>query len=174
MPVPARNLGADGEIDVVSPRTSGEAEAVLLLHRGRLFVAAGSDHTDRELERHSILQSKQTCPKLLGAEVWPFDEVRAHWDRLELKSWTDDGRGGERLYQAGTLGMLLPPERLLELAREVAGQELNDGLAVFGGTVPVQGGELICGRRFRAELRDPVRGRALKLDYRIRTLAGAV
>src|SRR3712207_3980764 len=50
-PSTADRLTQDDEIEVLGDRTSGEAELVLLYHEGRTYVAAGSDHTDREVEK---------------------------------------------------------------------------------------------------------------------------
>src|SRR5215218_6040179 len=50
-------------VAVVGSQTSGEAEFVLIVSRGVLYVGVGSDHTDRDLERLSVPRSKQVCPK---------------------------------------------------------------------------------------------------------------
>lgn len=170
LPAPARILSQDEAIDVVSARTSGEAEPVFFVDGARVWVGVGSDHTDRELERHDILSSKQVCPKVVGRDVWALDDVRAVWDNLQLRSWVGGAAGGEAAYQDGTLARLLEPERLLALASDAAGT--RDGLVVFGGTVPVLGGEMRCEPAFRAELRDPASGESLSLAYRVRLLAG--
>ncbi|NIQ18355.1 MAG: DUF2848 domain-containing protein, partial [Candidatus Aenigmarchaeota archaeon] len=57
-PVLSHNITTAGQIQVVGSRTSGEAEFVLLLDGENIFVGVGSDHTDRDLERHSIMKSK--------------------------------------------------------------------------------------------------------------------
>src|SRR5437763_1657631 len=44
-------LTCDRDIEVVGGRTAGEAEAVLLVKGENIWVAVGSDHTDRELEK---------------------------------------------------------------------------------------------------------------------------
>src|SRR5574341_1413948 len=53
-PKPAALLAQGPTIEVLGGRTSGEAEFVLLVAGGWVLVAAGSDHTDRELEKVSI------------------------------------------------------------------------------------------------------------------------
>ena len=81
--------------------TSGEAEPVLIrTDTGALYVGIGSDHTDRQVEKTSILASKQACPKVLGRHVWPFHAVAEVWDDLELSSRA--GASGSD-YQRGTV-----------------------------------------------------------------------
>lgn len=148
-------------IEVSGPETSGEAEVLLLSTGDGWLVGVGSDHTDRAREAVDVPSSKRSCPKPVGRTVWRLDDVSAHWDRLELRSWTDDGT--RRLYQEGTLAELLAVEQLLaELAR--TGHDDLSAAAVFGGTLPTLGG-LSCGRRFETELHDPVLGRTTSCAY---------
>jgi hypothetical protein len=70
------------EIEVLGPHTSGEAEFVLLVAPDRVFVGAGSDHTDRELEKTTIEKAKLLCPNVLSVEVWDLADVREGWDDL--------------------------------------------------------------------------------------------
>src|SRR6478672_8540724 len=93
-------------IQVVGPESSGEVEYVLLFSERGLLIGLASDHTDRAFERHGIQQSKQMYPNVMSAAVWPYDEVRDHWDQLQLRCWvTIDGE--RRLYQEVTLAELL-------------------------------------------------------------------
>ena len=149
---------------MLGSQTSGEAEPVLLQHHGRLYVAAGSDHTDRELEKSSFTFAKQVCPSPLSREVWPYEEVREQWDQVILR-----GAARERPdYQRGTLGDLLRPEQLLALVQERLGGDL-DGLVLFGGTLAIaDGGEFALGAPFTATLDDPVTRRTLRCSYTVR------
>jgi len=52
-------LTTDDELTVVSDRSSGEVEYVLLCRGEELRVTVGSDHTDRQVETQSIPSSKQ-------------------------------------------------------------------------------------------------------------------
>src|ERR1041385_931591 len=53
-------LATTGSCVTVQDRfTSGEVEFVLLFKDGQTYVTCGSDHTHRELERHSIPGAKQ-------------------------------------------------------------------------------------------------------------------
>ena len=58
--VSASRLTTAREIETTAS-SSGEVEAVLLRHDGRLWVGVGSDHTDRELESFSVAVSKHLC-----------------------------------------------------------------------------------------------------------------
>lgn len=154
---------APGMVEASGPNTSGEAEPVLVRAGGELFVGIGSDHTDREIEKTSIPESKLACPKILGAEVWPLDSVIGHWDDLRLSSTI--GTGAER-YQDGSVAELRRPEDVLELAAPwIADQEAD--LVLFLGTVPLLDGTFRFTDVFSAQLTDPRRGRELGCDYRI-------
>lgn len=146
------------EIQVSGPDTSGEVEFVLLQTAEGLRVAVGSDHTDRKAETIGVSLSKQLCAKPVSRESWRYDEVKPHWDKLTLRAWTD----GE-LYQEGPVTAMRSPEDLL------ARYPLEPGWAMFGGTLAAKGG-IRPGKVFRMELEDPVRGRRLAHEYRIRVL----
>jgi hypothetical protein len=144
--------------------SSGEVEAVLLRHDGKLWVGVGSDHTDRELETYSVAASKQLCDKPIARQLWPFEEVSAHWDHLILRSWARIN-GAEETYQEGSLQALLPPDELLAQATP----PLEDGTLMFCGTVPARGG-IRPSSEFRYELEDPVLGRRIAGRYAMRIL----
>src|SRR3954447_22751070 len=59
----AARLTTQETIEAVGESSGGEAEFVLLQHGRRLWVGAGSDHTDREVEKYGITVSKQMCDK---------------------------------------------------------------------------------------------------------------
>ena len=52
-------LTTEGEMTVVSDKSSGEIECVLLCQGDRTWVTVGSDQTDRDIETKSIPASKQ-------------------------------------------------------------------------------------------------------------------
>ena len=158
--VSASRLTTAEEIESTAA-SSGEVEAVLLRHAGGLWVGVGSDHTDREVETYGVAVSKQLCDKPIAAQLWPYDEVAPHWDRLELRAWIGDGE----LYQEGALEGLMAPDALLALAQP----PLVDGVAMFCGTFAAIGG-VRPGSPFRYELRDPVLGRAIEGRYAMREL----
>lgn len=163
----AENLMFLDKLQVLGAGTSGEAEAVFIDTGDDILIAAGSDHTDRDLEAHSIPASKQICAKPVSREVWRFADVEAHWDELTLTAWaTIDG---ERVvYQKGTLGSLLPPRELFKVYGDGA-ERLAPGTAMFGGTLSAIGG-VRPSDTFEVELHDPRLGRTLKVAYKIETL----
>lgn len=136
-------------VEVRSGETSGEVEPVLIRHEGRHYLAVGSDHTDRRLERRDIAAAKATCPKPVGPEAAALgpDLAALDWDALAVSSWADD-----RDYQHGVARDLRHPAELLELMTAVLGEETGD-LLLFCGTVPLLGGEFHCGSRWRVRLR---------------------
>lgn len=134
-PMPASSLTQACEVP--SPPTgSGEAEPVLLRRDGEYFLTVGSDHTDRELEAESVARSKQACPKPLAREALAYSpEIEdALWRMLHLSSTVD---GAE--YQDDKASLLAPFE-VLRIYRERFGDDGSD-LVLFGGTVPLIGGE---------------------------------
>jgi hypothetical protein len=147
-----------GEIEVSGPDTSGEVEFVLLKTEAELRVAVGSDHTDRKAETTGVSLSKQLCAKPVSAESWRYDEVKPRWERLILRSWAD----GE-LYQEGPVTAMRSPEDLL------GRYPLKPGWAMFCGTLAAKGG-IHPAQKFAMELEDPVLGRSLRHEYRIRVL----
>ncbi len=150
-------------IEVSGGASSGEVEFVLLQAGGRLLVGVGSDHTDREVERYGVTVSKQMCDKPIAAELWLFDDVLPHWDRMILRSHAVID--GERvLYQEGALTGMLPPEDLMRRGFGEAG--MPDGTILFGGTFAAKGG-IRPGSRFDHEIEDPVLGRRITGGYAV-------
>ena len=147
------------EIQVSGPDTSGEAEFVLIQSGSGLQVAVGSDHTDRKAETIGVTLSKQLCAKPVSAAAWRYDEVKPHWEKLILRSWSD----GE-LYQEGTVAAMRTPEDLLSKYGK-----LPNGWAMFCGTLAAKGG-IRPAKRFRMELEDPILKRKLAHEYAIKVL----
>jgi len=146
------------EIQVSGPDTSGEVEFVLIKKDSELFVAVGSDHTDRKAETIGVSLSKQLCAKVVSRESWRYDEVKPHWEKLVLRSWAD----GE-LYQEGPVTAMRSPEDLLRR------HGLKSGWAMFCGTLAAKGG-IRPAARFAMELEDPVLRRRLRHEYSVRVL----
>ena len=158
--LPVELLTMSDHIIVHGPRTSGEVEYVLFVDRGEIFVGLGSDHTDRDLERKDVKRAKATCPKVVAKKVWLYDEVKPHWDKIEIRSYVAENEK-LKLYQRGDLSFILPPESLIE---ELKGEK--EGLVLFSGTVPVIG-ELSFSDRFKMEIIDPVLKRKIEHEYKI-------
>ena len=156
------------EIEVVGENSSGEVEFVLLRENGRIWLGAGSDHTDRKVETYNVTISKQLCEKPMSPELWDFEDVAQHWDRLQMRSWIEEG-GKDVLYQEGSVAAILPPQDII--AKAPAGT-WTDGAAMFCGTFPAKGG-IRPSSRFTFELSDPVRGKRIRHSYSIVALPNA-
>jgi hypothetical protein len=159
--VSASRLTTAPAIQVAGDQSSGEAEFILVPTGGTLWVGVGSDHTDRKVETYNITVSKQMCDKPVSADLWPFEEVQDHWDRLILRSWAVS-RGRKELYQEGAVSALLPP-------LDLASGRMNDGSVLFGGTLPAIGG-IRPAERFEFELEDPVNRRSIRHGYNVQEL----
>jgi hypothetical protein len=159
--VAARRLTTADSIEVSGGDSSGEVEFVLIGWQGRIFVGAGSDHTDRKVETYSVTVSKQMCDKVMAPVLWEIEEVAGHWDRLILRShaWID---GARVLYQEGRLDAMLPVKDLI--ARGFGDKGLPDGCVMFGGTFAAKGG-IRPASRFEFELEDPVLKRSIRHAY---------
>lgn len=103
------------------------------------------------------------CAKPICDTVWEYEDVKDHWDEIELHSWqTLDGT--EVLYQEGTLADILPVETILkELDERVGG---IDNCVIFSGTVPVKDGFRF-GSKFRYEMEDKKLNRKLSSEYEV-------
>lgn len=166
-PCTVDRLTMEPEIEVLGGHTSGEAEFVLVYYRGQCYVAAGSDHTDREHEKASIVFSKQACPKVVSRELWPFADIRDRWDDVEIRGIAGDRDG----YQQSTVGQMLRPEALEQLVLDRLGGGI-EGTIIYSGTPAIaDGGGFAFGAPFTAELRDPATGRALRCAYTLRETA---
>ena len=154
-------------IDVVSPESSGEVEYILLKHGEGAYIGVGSDQTDRGFEKFSIPASKQMCAKVMAPVVWPYQEVKDHWDQIVIRSWTaSDGK--RTLYQEDALATILGVGTLLEQLPMDEGLP-TEGLILFSGTIPTKMG-LAYVERFDFEMEDPVLDRTIRHRYRVRVL----
>jgi len=167
-PVLSHNITAADRIEVIGNKTSGEAEFVLLLDADDVFVGVGSDHTDRELERESIVMSKQVCQNVVSPQVWKYADVEEGWDDLIIQSCVKP-RGADEwiLYQKAPLGTIISAGDLMSLVKRAIKDGGTDGLIIFSGTVPILTREMVFGSAFRAELIDARRDRKLLCEYRV-------
>ncbi len=166
--VAAARLTLADAIEASGDQSSGEVEFVLIQGNDSLYVGAGSDHTDREVETYGITVAKQMCDKPMSREVWPYEEVATHWDELILRSWAVTA-GARRLYQEGSIKAMRAPGDLISRYTDGA-DTLAPGTVMFGGTLPAIGG-IQPAERFEFELEDPVLGRRISHGYDIVTLA---
>lgn len=163
--VAAARLTTDDTIEAVGESSGGEVEFVLLQDAGRLWVGAGSDHTDREVEKYGVTVSKQLCDKPIASVFWSYEEVAPHWDELILRAHVIEG-GKSALYQEGAVTAMMHPQALLE---KHSSTSLRDGTLLFGGTLAAHGGVRPTSE-FSFELEDPVLGRKIAHRYRVRIL----
>jgi len=168
-PKPPQGVAVEDHIYVEGHETSGEIEFVLLVNPQDIWVGLGSDHTDRGLERLDILKSKQACPILLSRNLWKYEEIKDHWDKIGIRSWATK-EGKKVLYQESTLATILPPEELIRLVQQKVRGPL-EGIAIYSGTPPIKTEGMIFADRFEGELYDPILKRKLTLDYSIHTLS---
>lgn len=156
-------LTQDESIHVIGNKTCGEVEYIIVLSEGKTYIGIGSDHTDRELESVSVPKSKQACPKPIGYNLWPYEEVKDHWEEIKLVSYQKVD-GEEISYQNGTLADILPVETILKELNERIGNIGNS--VIYSGTVPLING-FKYGNNFRCEMIDEKLSRKLHLDYNI-------
>ncbi|MCE8014998.1 DUF2848 domain-containing protein [Halomonas sp. MCCC 1A17488] len=165
--VAANQLTTEPTIQVLGEASSGEVEVVLIGTQQGTLVGIGSDHTDREAEAWSVAHSKQVCAKPVSRCVWRLESVLDHWDDLQMVSYATI-EGQEVVYQqGGVTGLLHPAELLRRFGLDEV--RLAPGQAMLCGTLPVKG-EVRAAEAFRVVLTDPVSGRELEHQYRIKTL----
>lgn len=148
-------------------KTCGEVEPVLLIGKDNsIYVAAGSDHTDRELEKHDMIASKQMCPCVISKKVWRYADVKAHWDDIIMRGWVVEADGKRQLYQEGKVGEFMTVEDFLDKVKDYFEIDLT-GAIIFMGTIASLGGKLVYTPGFEAELVDEHTGRTLTCAYSI-------
>ena len=171
--VSALRLTTAAEIEAVGAHSGGEVEFVLLQRGGRLWVGAGSDHTDRQVETYGVTVSKQMCDKPVAPVFWAFDDVAAHWDLLMLRAHVIEN-GERNLYQEGSVAAMLAPLDLIGRCPIPRGETGKDGqlpenTLMFCGTLAARGGVRPT-ERFEFEIEDPVLGRSIAHAYSVRIL----
>jgi len=155
-------LTQSATLDVLGDGTSGEVEPLLIQAGGKLWIGLASDHTDRELEAHSVAASKQACPKPTAHELWNFDTVKDHLDSLILRCSIKENESWIS-YQEGSLEGIRP---LPELIRSSG---FGDGAAMLCGTLPAIGG-VRRSLEYRMELVDPILNNTIEMSYSVNEL----
>jgi hypothetical protein len=155
------------EIQIPGGNSSGEIEPVVLSLADGLYLGVGSDHTDRQVETIGITISKQLCAKPVSREVWRFDDLAGHWDKVIIRSFANK-EGKRRLYQEGPLARMRHPRDLMTRYLG-AGVVLPAGTAMFCGTLAVHG-EIAPADAYELEIEDPVLGRRISHRYSVSTL----
>ena len=149
-------------IQVLGKGTSGEVEPLLIRADGKTYFGLASDHTDRDLEAHSVAASKQACLKPVSSHLWDFEDIKAHLDDIQLRCWIMED-GETVLYQDGTLAGIRPLAELCE------GAGFDDGTAMLCGTFAAIGG-VRPAQSYRMELIDPHHNKSIALSYDVTTL----
>jgi len=152
-------LTQNNKIEVLGAGTSGEVEPLLVQNNGTLWLGLASDHTDRELEAHSVAASKQICLKPAAKELWKYDDVKAHIDSLILNCSIKEN-GDWISYQSGNLSNIRP---LTEL---ISNSGFGDNAAMLCGTLGAIGG-VRPATEYKMELHDPFRDRTITLNYNV-------
>jgi hypothetical protein len=134
-------------ISVSNQMTSGEIEPVLVLSNGEYYISAGSDHTDRNMEKEDIARSKVACSKPLSSQAIPLKLAIEEWGSSELSSEVKSGSEWV-LYQSGKTVDIRDPMELIALFKEENGK-LPRNLVMFLGTIPLIGRKFIFGEEFR-------------------------
>jgi len=164
----SNNLATTSQnIQVQHSHTSGEIEYVLLWGKDDIYITVGSDHTDRLAEKYGIPLSKQVYPNILASSVWPFSDIKDHFDQIEILSWVNQGNSMV-IYQKGKLGDLMSPEKWVEHFNKMNAN--NTGNVFFSGTIDTKEGTLVFGDRYILELNDPVLNRSIKHEYSVEVL----
>ena len=144
---------------------SGEVEYVLLCTDNEIYVAVGSDHTDRKLEEVDIPKAKQVYLNTISRDVWKLSEVEGHWDEIILRSRVEvDGK--MVVFQEAPLAALLAPRDLLERVKNLTELDSQDGLVIYSGTVAAKV-DVGYSSIFESELEDPRRKLKLQNRYRL-------
>lgn len=155
-------LTHDCTVEVLGDGTSGEVEPLLIQQDGEIWIGLASDHTDRELEAHSVAASKQICLKPAARELWKFDEVKGQLDDLLLKCLIKEN-GEWVTYQQGSLANMRPLAELMDASG------FGDKSAMLCGTLSAIGG-VRPATDYKMELVDPSRNRQITMDYSVRKL----
>ncbi|MFV1852141.1 MAG: DUF2848 domain-containing protein [Thalassospira sp.] len=157
-------------IEVVGTGTSGEIEPLLIADKGVLYIGLASDHTDRELEAHSVALSKQICEKPVAREVWRFDDVKEHVEQIEMRSWIQEKDGDEWVaYQEGTVAAIRPLIDLITGSGLMHAADAGKASVMLCGTLGAKGG-VRPAKRFKMALHDPVLDRTIEHAYEIKVL----
>lgn len=146
-PVDPATVSQSPAFDDSENLTSGEVEPLYVRAGGRWYFGVASDHTDRDIERDDIGDSKRACPKPVGTALLPIDLGAADLDAFTARSWVDG-----RLYQEGSLSALRQPADVI--GRLLAKGEVaeSDDIVVLGGTVPLLDGAFTSGTTWTIEI----------------------
>ncbi|MFK8077434.1 MAG: DUF2848 domain-containing protein [Granulosicoccus sp.] len=155
-------LTQENQIQVLGSASSGEVEPLLIRQQDAWYLGLASDHTDRDLEAHSVAASKQACLKPVASELWLFDSVKDHLDEITM-SCTMTENNEPVLYQEGSLANILPLQQLIDESL------LPEHAALLCGTLGAIGG-VRPALRYQMMLKDPVLNKSITLNYAVTEL----
>ncbi len=159
-------LTTSEKIQVQHGHTSGEVEYALLIQGDVTYVTIASDQTDRDLENYVVPASKQACPDVIAPEVWLYEDVKDHWDQIQLNCWVVKD-GVKSLYQRDTLCALMSPTDWEPILNQLGVEKKN--YAFLSGTINTLTG-LVYGDSYEIEMTDPVLNRSIRHQYQVKVL----
>jgi hypothetical protein len=149
-------------IQVLGRASSGEVEPLILRQQDKWYLGLASDHTDRELEAHSVAASKQACVKPVASQVWELDSVINHLDDILLRCSIKENNEIV-LYQSGSLAAIKPLQSLINDVN------LSENAAMLCGTLAAIE-SVRPAIEYYMELEDPVLNRRITLKYNVTVL----
>ncbi len=144
-------------------RTSGEAEWALIITDSDVLLTAACDHTDRDLEVHSVAWSKNAAPDVLGTKAWRLSDIADRLDDIALQAWVGHGDTIE-LIQQGTLADLLAPKYWLDVLTERG--DAHPGTVLMSGTISMRKGVNQFADTWKVALTDPATEDVIEVEYR--------
>ena len=143
-------------------RTSGEAEWALIITDNDVLITAACDHTDRDLEVHSVAWSKNAAPDVLGTKAWRLSDIADRLDDIALEAWVGHGDTIE-LIQQGTLGDLLVPKYWLDVLTERG--DARPGTVLISGTISILHGVNQFADTWKVAMTDPATQDVIGVEY---------
>jgi Protein of unknown function (DUF2848) len=144
-------------------RTSGEAEWALIITDNDVLITAACDHTDRDLEVHSVAWSKNAAADVLGTRSWRLSDIADRLDDIALEAWVGHGDTIE-LIQQGTLGDLLAPKYWLDVLTERG--DARPGTVLISGTISMLHGVNQFADTWKVAMTDPATQDVIGVEYR--------
>ena len=144
-------------------RTSGEAEWALIITDNDVLITAACDHTDRDLEVHSVAWSKNAAPDVLGTKALRLSDIADRLDDIALEAWVGHGDTIE-LIQQGTLGDLLAPKYWLDVLTERGAA--RPGTVLISGTISMLHGVNQFADTWKVAMTDPATQDVIGVEYR--------
>jgi len=182
-------LTNEESIEVQGPHTSGEVEIVAVMDRGEVLISVGSDHNDRSLEStwtqalgkvFDSAKLKQMAPAVIARNAWKYEDVKGHWDKLNLRSYVtvDDKKIPYQNFDLSSLVDLEYHFRTSPWLRE-------NGVVLFGGSAGILESvpsnvyqyqpsieNVFFPTDFNFEVHDPILNRNISHSYNIITIEG--